>query len=179
MKSLYREGRVDSVPLGMTIERQHRWFLTSGVRVAMEELGYALEWQVTGAGLMQLIQRVPILEAFYRMAHLLWSLDGVERIDPIYWSPDPEDDPIEFPSCLRLTRFQWQRAPDIHAVTEYATEAWVPWVWVGPMTKLAKVYEKQSHGLKEFSGRSRLQNRAHCPMACIQSRATSAPPPIH
>ena len=109
--------------------------------------------------------------------HVLWSLDGVERIHPIYWSPDPEDDPIEFPSCLRLTRFQWQRDPDIHAVTEYANEAWVPWVWVGAMTKLAKVYEKQSRGLKEISGRSRLQNRAHCPMACIQSRATSAVPP--
>ncbi len=124
MRALYWAGRVDSLPLGMTMERQDRWVLTtSGVRVAMEEMGNSLEWRVTGPGLKQLIQRLPILEAFYRMAHLLWSLDGVERIHPIYWSPDPEDDPIEFPSCLRLTRFQWQRDPDIHAVTEYANEA--------------------------------------------------------
>ena len=156
MKALYREGKVDSLPLGMTIERRDRWFLTtSGVEFAMRELEYSLEWQVTEMGLKLLIRRLPILETFYSLVHLLWGLEGVERIGPIYWSPDPDDDPIEFPPDLRLTRFQWQRGPDIHAITEYATEAWVPWVWVGPMTKLATVEEKRLRGLKEISGRSR------------------------
>ena len=156
MHALHREGKVSNVRLGMTMELQDRWFLTtSGIKFAMQDLGYFLEWQVTEQGLKLLIRRLPTLETFYPLVHRLWGLDGGERDSPIYWSPDPDNDPIEFPTDLPLTRFQWQRGPDIHAITEYANEAWVPWVWVGPMTKLAKVQEKRVGGLTEILGRSR------------------------
>ena len=135
-KILYRRGMVESVRLGMTLELQDRHFLTtSGVGFAMEQLGYSLEWQVSESGLRLLIRRLPTLEVFYRLVHRLWGLDGVERINPIYRSPDPDEEPIQFPRDLRLTRFQWQRDSNVHAIAEYANEAWVPWVWVGPMTK--------------------------------------------
>ena len=146
-KILYRRGMVESVRLGMTLELQDRWYLTtSGVEFAMQKLGYSLDWQVSEAGLRLLIRRLPTLEVFYRLVHRLWGLHGVERINPIYWSDDPDDEPIEFPPDLRLTRFQWQRDSDIHAITEYANGAWAPWVWVGPMTKMSSIAEKRKRG---------------------------------
>ena len=155
-KDLYHQGRVTSVRLGMTLGLQRRWFLTTGgIRYAMQELGYAPEWQVSEAGLKLLIQRLPTLEAFYPRAPRLWSLSGIESIHPIHWSPDPDEYPIEFPAGLRLTRFQWQRDPDVHAITEYENGAWVPWATFGPMTKVAQIREKLGRGLATVDSRSR------------------------
>ena len=155
MKDLYHQGRATSVRLGMTLELQNRWILTtSGVTFAMERLGYSLEWQVSEAGLKLLIRRLPTLETFYRLAPSIWGHDGVERIRPIYRTPDPDEDPLEFPVDLRLRRFQWQREADIHAICEYANEAWIPWIWVGPMTKQATLAEKLRRGVTKLAGRS-------------------------
>ena len=155
MKTLNQQGRVASVRLGMTLELQDRWFLsTSGVTFAMEQLGYSLEWQVSEAGLKLLIRRLPTLETFYPLAPGLWSLDGVERINPIYLTADPDEAPLEFPRDLRITRFQWQRDPDIHAISQYANEAWVPWVWVGPMMKGTMMQRKMMSGLLTLTMRS-------------------------
>ena len=135
-KVLYRQGKVSHVRLGMTLEVQDRYFLTtSGVRYAMEQLRHVLTWQVTEQGLRQLIGRLPTLESFYRLAPRLWGHGGVEQIMPIRVSPDPEADELEFPRDLKLTRFQWQRDSNVHAISQYANDAWLPWVWVGPMTK--------------------------------------------
>ena len=151
MKDLYHQGRATSVRLGMTLELQNRWILTtSGVTFAMERLGYSLEWQVSEAGLKLLIRRLPTLETFYRLAPSIWGHDGVERIRPIYRTPDPDEDPLEFPVDLRLRRFQWQREADIHAICEYANEAWIPWTWVGPMTKQATLAEKLRRGVTKL-----------------------------
>ena len=136
VKILYREGKVSSVRLGMTLEVQDRHFLTtSGVRYALAEVQAKLEWQVSQRGLQLLIGRLPSLEAFYRLAPRIWGHDGVERINPIRVSPDPDVDEVVFPPDLPLKRFQWQRDSNIHAISEYANGAWLPWVWIGPMTK--------------------------------------------
>lgn len=156
MKDLARQGKVTSVRLGMTLELRDRWFLTtSGVDFAMEGLGYSLEWSVSEAGLKRHIRRLPILETFYRLVSRLWSLHGIEGINPIYRSRDPDVEPLTFPAGLPLRRFQWQRDPDIHAISEYANEAWAPWVWVGPMTKGIMMEDKRKRGLAKFREPSR------------------------
>lgn len=144
-KLLYRQGKVDHVRLGMTLEVQDRYFLTtSGVRYALdEEVQFTLEWQVTQRGLQLLIGRLPTLEAFYRLAPRIWGHPGVERIAPIRVSPDPDVDELEFPPDLPLKRFQWQLDSNVHAISEYANGAWLPWVWVGPMTKWPTLRERR------------------------------------
>ena len=155
MKILDQRGLVDHVRLGMILEVQDRWHLsTSGVHFVMRELGWPLEWQVSQGGLRMLMRRLPILEVFYRLAHRIWGHPGVTQILDIYWSPDPDVDPVSFPRDLRLTRFQWQRDPDVHAITEYENGAWVPWIWVGPMTKGNMIPRKMMSGLTGIALRS-------------------------
>ena len=162
MKTLQQEGRVASVRLGMTMELRDRWFLTtSGVKVAMERLGYSLEWQVCESGLKLLIRRLPTLETVYTLAPGLWELDGVEHINPIYLTSDPDDVPLEFPRDLRITGFHWQRDSDIHAISQYANEAWVPWVWVGTMTKRTMMQHKMLNALFKLAMRSWTTEEPH------------------
>lgn len=147
MLRMYDQGLVSSVSLGMIGDSVDRWFLTtSGVNRAVTKLGYDIEWQVSERGLRFLIQRLPMLEAFYSMGARLWSLDDLRTTAPIYRTADPDEDPLTFPHDLALQRFQWQRDPDIHAIMEYETGAWVPWIWVGAMTTAPVLRDKLARG---------------------------------
>ena len=147
MLRMYDKGLVSKASLGMTLDSVDRWFLTtSGVHDAVTRLGYAIEWQVSERGLKFLIQRLPMLEAFYQLALRLWGLDEKRRTAPIYRTADPDEEPLTFPHDLALSRFQWQRNPDIHAITEYENWAWAPWVWVGSMTTRTVLRNKLARG---------------------------------
>ena len=144
---MYDKGLVSKVSLGMTLDQVDRWFLTtSRVTDAVTPQGYAIEWQVSEWDLKFLIQRLPMLESFYQLALRLWGLDGKRRTAPIYRTADPDEEPLTFPHDLALRRCQRQRNADLYAITEYENWAWVPWVWVGPMTTRTALRKKSARG---------------------------------
>ena len=144
---------VARVSLGRRVGVRQRWFLTaSGVETVAHETGLPIPWQVTETGLKWLVRRLDMLEAFYQLAPELWGHEGVRIGAPVYLTPDPDEEPVEFTPDLQMRDFCWIRDGEIHAVVRYQTGAWVALVWVGSMISEHTLRNKGALAIKQLEG---------------------------
>ena len=143
LRELRTERRVVRAGLGRGRGKRYRYWLTrNGVLGVAEATGWRIPWQVTETGIKWLIRRLPMVEEFYRLTPNLWSQKGVRLGDPIYLTPDPDADPVEFTAGTQLIDFWWMREGEIDAVALYDNGAWVALVWVGSMVTEHKLRDK-------------------------------------
>ena len=127
---------VVQVRLGSTFDSQNRCYLDiKGVHRVMDYYGNTLEWQVTEHGVKRLVERLRMVEAFYRILPGLWRLDILDGTYTYYSTPDPESPPLTLDDRMHLVRVHWVRTGPTHAVAQYRTgegyDVWVPVHWYG------------------------------------------------
>ena len=151
LKELRTERRVVRAGLGRGRRKRYRYWLTrKGVLGVAEATGWRIPWQVTETGIKRLIRRLPMVEEFYRLAPILWFQKGVHLGNPIYLTPDPDADPVEFTEELKMIDFWWMRDGEVHAVAQYENGAWVALIWVGSMVTEHKLREKAALAVKQL-----------------------------
>ena len=137
-------GHLNACTLGGTKSRQSRYVPTlKGVTFVRERLGWALEWQVTQAGLERISRYLPFLESVYPLAPRLWMSNAAVPLR-YHLSPDPDrDDEVIFDEACRMYRFIWVRYNQgrgqnpVHAIAQYVADdgedVSVPFIWYGSL----------------------------------------------
>lgn len=144
---LLHDGLVVRCTLSGGERKQERWWLTAaGVESLAQARGLAIRWQVTEPGIMKLISRMPMVEAFYDLALRLWAHQGILAEGPVHTIPDLGLEPTFLTPDLELRDFTWYRDGGVDAVAVYSNDAWTGMVWAGP--------EVTSHGLRRKAGRA-------------------------
>jgi hypothetical protein len=124
-------GLVVCVRQGRTLEVQGRFFLDlKGIYQVRDHYRIPLEWQVTEEGVKWLVQRLRMVEAFYRLLPGLWQSGALAGPVSFFPSPDPDSDPLTLDDRMRLVGFRWTRQGPAHSVAQYRTceghDVWMP-----------------------------------------------------